>query len=179
MSERGRALRALYGGILQLHPAWFRERFGGEMMWIFEAEAGRGSMRLLADGVVSLVRQRVAAGPAPRPVMGPFGLLDSGGGMAPRRFVEAGLAACLFLAAFMILLGSGGRVFSGPACVPGAPRVAPVLEAPSRVRAVPGGRPRVASAVNPAQVDSSVASAVALVRADEARGPGFCVQDGD
>ena len=176
MSER--ALRALYGGIVRLHPAWFRERFGGEMMWIFEAE--RGSMRLLADGLLSLVRQRVAARPAPRMVRGSFGLMDAGGGMAPRRFVEAGLAACLFLAVFLVLLDSGGRVFAGPACVPGVPRVAPArLEAPSRIRAVPGGRPRVASAVNPAQVDNGVAGAVAIVRAGEgAQGPGFCPEEG-
>lgn len=57
-------LRLLYLWLLRLHPAGFRERFAEEMLCIFDqtvaSQAGgdrRAASRLLADGVVSLVRQ--------------------------------------------------------------------------------------------------------------------------
>ena len=50
--------RSLYRSLLWLHPPAFRREFGGEMLWIFdEAAATEGASRLLADGVISLVRQ--------------------------------------------------------------------------------------------------------------------------
>jgi hypothetical protein len=51
-------LRALYRGLLYLHPPAFRKRFAEEMLWIFdEAAATRGILGLFADGLVSLLRQ--------------------------------------------------------------------------------------------------------------------------
>lgn len=51
-------LRLLYLRLLQLHPACFRERFGHEMMSIFDhTEGGIARARLVADGLVSLTRQ--------------------------------------------------------------------------------------------------------------------------
>jgi hypothetical protein len=57
-------LRLLYLWLLRLHPAGFRERFTEEMLCIFDqtvaSQAGkkrRAASRLLADGVLSLVRQ--------------------------------------------------------------------------------------------------------------------------
>ncbi len=50
--------RALYRGLLWLHPALFEERFAEEMLWIFDlrrpTEAG---ITLLLDCFVSLFRQ--------------------------------------------------------------------------------------------------------------------------
>src|SRR5580658_6230792 len=51
-------LRWLYFWSLQLHQAAFRQRFGDEMLEIFENAAGlRASVLLLVDGLVSLIRQ--------------------------------------------------------------------------------------------------------------------------
>jgi len=50
--------RSLYRSLLWLHPPAFRREFAGEMLWIFdEAATTEGSGRLLADGLVSLLRQ--------------------------------------------------------------------------------------------------------------------------
>jgi hypothetical protein len=50
--------RNVYRGLLRLHPALYRERFAGEMLWIFdETVASEGAAALLVDGVVSLMRQ--------------------------------------------------------------------------------------------------------------------------
>jgi CubicO group peptidase (beta-lactamase class C family) len=44
--------------VVRLHPRIFREQFGEEMMWIFEeATETHGALRLLGDGVISLMRQ--------------------------------------------------------------------------------------------------------------------------
>lgn len=51
-------LRYLYGRVLDAHPPYFRQRFGEEMLAIFdESESGWGAALLFADAVVSLVRQ--------------------------------------------------------------------------------------------------------------------------
>lgn len=47
--------RRVYILLLQLHPRAFRERFGDEMLGIFDESAQRGS--LVGDGLVSLFRQ--------------------------------------------------------------------------------------------------------------------------
>ena len=55
---RERAYRAAYRGVVRLHPRAFRDQFGEEMLWIFEeARVTHGTIRLLADGVFSLLRQ--------------------------------------------------------------------------------------------------------------------------
>lgn len=52
--------RSLYVFLIRLHPSDFRERFADEMLWIFEQEAAlAGGLPLLADGVASLLRQRI------------------------------------------------------------------------------------------------------------------------
>src|SRR6202035_3138940 len=51
-------LRFAYRWLLRLHPRYFRQRFAEEMLWIFdEAEGNLEAVKLLTDGVVSLVRQ--------------------------------------------------------------------------------------------------------------------------
>lgn len=57
-------IRAVYRGLLWLHPAEFEERFTGEMLWIFDLrrtdELGFG---LLSDCLLSLGRQWLAVPP--------------------------------------------------------------------------------------------------------------------
>ncbi len=49
--------RSLYHALIELHPARFRDRFGDEMLCVFD-EAGRDrAPRLFADAVLSLLRQ--------------------------------------------------------------------------------------------------------------------------
>jgi hypothetical protein len=49
----------LYRWLVRMHPSTFRERFGAEMLCLYD-EAERGERpRLVADGVVSLARQWV------------------------------------------------------------------------------------------------------------------------
>jgi hypothetical protein len=50
--------RALYIGLLRLHPSPFRRQFADEMLWIFdEAKGSEGAWVLLLDLVVSVSRQ--------------------------------------------------------------------------------------------------------------------------
>ncbi|HEY2462299.1 MAG TPA: serine hydrolase domain-containing protein [Candidatus Acidoferrum sp.] len=59
------AYRVAYHCVVRLHPRVFREQFGGEMLWIFEEAAEtHGALRLLGDGMISLLRQWILR---PRP----------------------------------------------------------------------------------------------------------------
>ena len=50
--------RALYIGLLRLHPPGFRQRYADEMLWIFDEASARGSAApLFADALRSLCRQ--------------------------------------------------------------------------------------------------------------------------
>src|SRR5438445_4583453 len=52
--------RLAYRCVVRMHPRIFREQFGEEMTWIFEeATETHGALRLLGDGVISVVRQRI------------------------------------------------------------------------------------------------------------------------
>jgi D-alanyl-D-alanine carboxypeptidase len=60
-----RIYRTAYRCVVRMHPAAFRERFGEEMAGIFEEAAPSfGALRLLGDGVISVLRQWVLR---PRP----------------------------------------------------------------------------------------------------------------
>jgi hypothetical protein len=96
-------LRWIYAGMLQLHPAPFRSRFGDEMLEIFECAPGPGTMWLLiADGLVSLIRQWLK-GPVQRDFLAARVCaryqIVSGGGVrlgprdAPRRLHKRALPA--------------------------------------------------------------------------------------
>ena len=53
-------IRALYRGLLWLHPISFEERFAEEMLWIFDLRrASETGITLLVDCFVSLCRQRL------------------------------------------------------------------------------------------------------------------------
>ena len=49
--------RALYKGLLRLHPASFRDSFADEMLWIFDETREQAGLRVFTDALVSLVRQ--------------------------------------------------------------------------------------------------------------------------
>ncbi len=49
--------RSLYRALIELHPARFRDRFGDEMLCVFDEAGGDRAPRLFADAVVSLLRQ--------------------------------------------------------------------------------------------------------------------------
>jgi enterochelin esterase family protein len=49
--------RLLYQFLVLLHPLGFREQFGDQMVCIFDESAGRKTLPLLGDGLVSLIRQ--------------------------------------------------------------------------------------------------------------------------
>ena len=49
--------RFLYRALIALHPPLFRERFGEEMMSIFDESAGNADGKLFADALLSLPRQ--------------------------------------------------------------------------------------------------------------------------
>jgi hypothetical protein len=54
-------LRPLYRCLLRLHPRTFRQRYGEEMLWIFdESTSATDRASLLIDGLVSLIRQCLA-----------------------------------------------------------------------------------------------------------------------
>jgi hypothetical protein len=50
----------LYRWLVRLHPPAFRERFGAEMLCVYDKADCSERSRLVADGLVSLVRQWVA-----------------------------------------------------------------------------------------------------------------------
>lgn len=67
--------RALYTILVSLHPRRFRDRFGAEMIEIFDAEIRRGTAaKLLLDGAASVVRQRFLRSSPPEPVIPPVPL---------------------------------------------------------------------------------------------------------
>jgi hypothetical protein len=52
------SMRGVYCGLVWLHPAAFRRRFGEEMLWIFDEAAGTcGAASLVVDAGRSLIRQ--------------------------------------------------------------------------------------------------------------------------
>jgi hypothetical protein len=54
-------IRAAYRGLLWLHPADFEERYGEEMLWLFDLQRPHEmSAALLLDCFASLVRQWLA-----------------------------------------------------------------------------------------------------------------------
>jgi hypothetical protein len=172
-------LRSSYTLILRMHPQAFRDRFADEMLWIFDQEHKRGAApRLIFDGIASLIRQRSNTATDPAPTLAGFGLLDTSCAIAPRRFVEATLTASLILACVLLLLGKSGKPLLLP-CLPGSPPPTPyILQAPSRILALPRTQPTPHTRVDPAQVNNSAASAVRIANApSHSSGPGYCSQD--
>jgi hypothetical protein len=111
--------RALYRVLVSLHPRRFRDRFGAEMIEIFDCESRRGTAaRLLLDGAASVIRQRFLRSSPPEPVSAvpltpglcapEFRILDEA--MPPRSALVHGALVSLFLAfglGFAASRGSG------------------------------------------------------------------------
>jgi hypothetical protein len=171
-------VRSVYRLIIRSHPRTFREQFGDEMSWIFDQEQQHGAApRLLVDGLLSLVRQRIKVEEAPQPALIGFTLLDTSPGIAPRRIVQAGISATAILAIFAFLLGKAGQPI-GTICLPAAPYRAPYLvQAPSRVQDIPDLHRR----PNPNQIDNAVVSAIRITQAQQlssnSQSSRFCPQN--
>lgn len=100
-----RASRIAYRLVLRIHPGLFRERFGGEMLGIFDEECKSGvPVRLLCDGVLSLLRQHAKVQRELPPASAGFEVLafDSGFG-APLIFQALLLSLMLFIGSIFFL----------------------------------------------------------------------------
>jgi len=111
-------IRWLYIALLRMHPARFRQRFGDEMLWIFDASHADGrTASIFFDGVRSLCRQwmhRPQAQVARASVAAPaFYICD---GDTPRRsaLLQGLIGAMLIFWALSYVLTHGGSrgVFS-------------------------------------------------------------------
>jgi hypothetical protein len=124
---------SVYRLILRSHPAPFLARFGDEMLWIFEEECQRGAtVRLLCDGILSLLRQRFNAQDEPVRTSASFGVLISEP-ISEFRLLQGALIASLFFAGFLLLLPPG----RGP--LPGSPlpTLLQTRQAPSDIVTLP------------------------------------------
>jgi hypothetical protein len=108
-------IRFLYVWLIRLHPARFRQRFGDEMLWIFDQSPGiRTRVSRLADASLSLVRQwtfrpesaavsRTAPNPDGVPV---FYTIDTS---LPRGvLMHGGILTIAIFAALSFVIGRGG-----------------------------------------------------------------------
>ena len=96
--------RRIYQLLLRLHPAAFQERFGKEMLWIFDELLGEiGLTRLCTDAALSLVKQHLSNDPVPRSKSGLFQAWPEETLSAVRLF-QAGVIASITLIGFFGLL---------------------------------------------------------------------------
>ena len=107
----------IYRALLRLHPAAFRERFGGEIMSIFEQRPADRN-RLIADSVFSLARQWLLRGDFHNPPQPATPSLADGHMFVllseePALRGPLWMAGCLFsllsFAGVAMLLGRGGN----------------------------------------------------------------------
>lgn len=122
--------RMTYRLILRIHPGPFRERFGEEMLGIFDEECQRGSARLLVDGALSAVRQHVKEQDTVEAAPAGFSVGVTSG-ISLRRIVQGGVLASIIAYGLMFLLARNGM-----SVVPvraAAHSCTPVLRAPSRI----------------------------------------------
>lgn len=99
-----RVSRGLYRLLLLLHPPAFRERFAGEMLWIFDQSvADTGTVRVMADGCVSLVTQWMASDAVPQANTGSFQIVPADS-LSARRLTQATAIALVLTVGFFKLL---------------------------------------------------------------------------
>jgi hypothetical protein len=101
-------LRALYRSILHLHPPAFRDRFGEEMLWIFDEQTREGrSLQLFFDILRSLLVQHIDTQLHPQPQ--PSGFYSEIFSTPPlRRIVHAAILSIVAVLALTRLSGSQG-----------------------------------------------------------------------
>ena len=113
-----------YRLILRVHPAPFVARFGDEMLWIFKEECQRGAAgRLLFDGIVSLLRQRLRVQEEPAHASRGVGVLVSDSRMSLVRLFQGWVMSSLLFTGFALLLNRGPfpvafRPTPAPTCMP-------------------------------------------------------------
>ena len=91
--------RLVYRLMLRLHPATFRQRFGDEMLWIFDLASNPGDrFYLLLDGARSLTIQRARVD-VQEQAASPFGVEIQLSGLTVGRIVQA-----VVLSATMVLV---------------------------------------------------------------------------
>jgi D-alanyl-D-alanine carboxypeptidase len=110
--------------VVRLHPEMFREQFGEEMMWIFEeGTETHGALRLLGDGMISLLRQRVLRPGTSRLALAEpasslsheFGFFAwehigaSPSRLPARRWMQGGLTSLALLAGVGMMANQAGR----------------------------------------------------------------------
>jgi hypothetical protein len=104
-------MRILYAFLLRLHPRGFRERFGEEMMAIFDEAR---SFWLLGDAVLSLMRQW-ALGPHPPAVLAstakPHGMFQTLDAYTPRRsaLVHGAVLSAILFSVLVFAATNGAR----------------------------------------------------------------------
>jgi hypothetical protein len=99
-----RCARGLYRLLLFLHPPAFRERFAGEMLWIFDQSVMDGdTLRVMGDGCVSLVTQWMATDTVPQANPGSFRSVPTGS-LSAMRVTQATAVALLLTLGFFKLL---------------------------------------------------------------------------
>lgn len=131
-------LRFIYRLILDLHPAPFQHRFGGEMLWIFDEESKRGNVaRLFFDGTLSLLRQRCTIQRKPPQAFTGFGSLIVESGPGPVRILQAALLAAMFFASFILLVELTSRLSSTIERPQSVVRCIFTLQAAPRVASLP------------------------------------------
>ena len=106
-------VRILYAFLLRLHPRQFRERFGEEMMAIFDEAR---SFWLLGDAVLSLMRQW-ALRPQQQAVLAstakPHGMFQTLDSYTPRRsaLVHGAVLSAIFFCGLVFAATNGARPF--------------------------------------------------------------------
>lgn len=102
-----RCARGLYRLLLLLHPPAFRERFAGEMLWIFDQSVtDSGTLRVMGDGCVSLVTQWMATDTVPQANTGSFRIMPTSSLSAVRITQATAIALVLTLGFFKLLTQS-------------------------------------------------------------------------
>jgi hypothetical protein len=131
--------RMIYRTLLELHPAAFREEFGGEMLWIFDEECKRGNAGyLLSDGIVSLVRQLYNMHRDPGQSSITSGAIITGPGIAPVRFLQAAITALAILFSLIQLLSHSNICAVSVIWADRTPCFTISLQAPSHAEVVLG-----------------------------------------
>ncbi len=123
--------RMTYRLILRVHPGPFRERFGEEMLWIFDEECQRSAGRLLLDGALSAVRQHSRDQDEQEPTVAGFTVGIATSGIGLRRFIQGGVLACFIAYGVMLLLARNGVVVAPVHAA--AHSCSPALYAPSHI----------------------------------------------
>jgi hypothetical protein len=100
-----------YRLLLRMHPSSFRDEFGAEMLWIFEEECRRGAgAYLLVDGISSLLRHTCRIKKDSGQLSITSAAVITGPGIAPVRFLQAGITLSLFLFSMIMLASPANRL---------------------------------------------------------------------